>query len=407
MNKDYQLEQLRRMLVNPELKSGLYLIDTDLSDEEIENYLKSFGICSYEKESLFPSLEGSIFELFVVGLSHKCDNPGISILRQHLFAVEGRRRGGVIYSLMIEMLSQICGCEISVLHVNGELDLSSLSHEELCILKEAIAHFDKRILVLSKHKGDVDSVCDSIIRKITLKEQKHRFSYMGKGLDKVHITYKHDSEHEEALKAIISGLDKSSIPYSIDKYDILYRSSIDEYEMEIGLADRVIMFVVPAYLKSLDCMSEMTEIFKNGHIIERTYPIVDLGEINRNGDSLKELKDYWQGEKVRKLEQMKLEPGGSEFVMQETSKIDTIITTLDKFWFFICRHSTGQYEMLIENDAAMLIEEIKKALPSETVSANEAHMESGATKPLEYRTTTQNGEKSVYVEENRGTIIIN
>lgn len=407
MNKDYQLEQLRRMLVNPELKSGLYLIDTDLSDEEIEEYLKSFGICSYEKESLFPSLEGSIFELFVVGLSHKCDDPGVSILRQQLFAVEGRRRGGVIYSLMIEMLRLICRCEMSVLHVNGELDLSFLSHEELCIIKESMAHFDNRILVLSKQKSDVDSNCDSIIRKVSLKEQKNSFSFMGKGLEKVHITYKHDGEHEEALKAIISGLGKGNIPYSIDKYDILYRSSIDEYEKEIGLSDRVIMFVIPDYLKSLDCMFEMTEIFKNGHVIDRTYPVVDLCEMKRNGDSLKELKDYWQGEKVRKLEQMKLEPGGSEFVMQETSKIDTIISTLDKFWLYICRYSTGQYEKLIENDAALLIEEIEKSLPTETASSNEAYVVPDATIPEEFRTFAQNGERSVYVENNIGTININ
>ena len=31
MNKDYQREQLRRMLENPMLQSGIYLIDTDLA----------------------------------------------------------------------------------------------------------------------------------------------------------------------------------------------------------------------------------------------------------------------------------------------------------------------------------------------------------------------------------------
>ena len=296
---------------------------------------------------------------------------------------------------------------MSVLHVIGELDLSFLNHEELCIINESMAHFANRILVLSKQKSDVDSDCDSIIRKVSLKKQKNSFSYMEHGLEKVHITYKYDGEHEEALKAIISGLCKGNIPYSIDKYDIMYRSSIDEYEKEIGLSDRVIMFVIPDYLKSLDCMFEMTEIFKNGHVIDRTYPVVDLGEMKRNGDSLKELKDYWQSEKVRKLEQMKSEPGGSEFVMQETSRIDTIISTLDKFWLYICRYSTGQYDKLLENDAALLIKEIEKTLPTEAASSNEAYVVPDATKPAAFRTIAQNGERSVYVEENKGTIIIN
>lgn len=36
MNKDFQLEQLQWMLMDPELSSGLYFIDKDLTDEEIE-----------------------------------------------------------------------------------------------------------------------------------------------------------------------------------------------------------------------------------------------------------------------------------------------------------------------------------------------------------------------------------
>ena len=40
MNKDYQREQLRRMLENPMLKSGIYLIDTDLEDVDIERLIK-------------------------------------------------------------------------------------------------------------------------------------------------------------------------------------------------------------------------------------------------------------------------------------------------------------------------------------------------------------------------------
>ena len=52
-------------------------------------------------------------------------------------------------------------------------------------------------------------------------------------LNKVHISYKHDKEHEAALKAIVAGLKKNDIAFSIDQYDILYRGSIDQYEIEI------------------------------------------------------------------------------------------------------------------------------------------------------------------------------
>ena len=40
MNKKYQLGQLRRVIENPDITSGLYLIDTVLDDKEIEKYIK-------------------------------------------------------------------------------------------------------------------------------------------------------------------------------------------------------------------------------------------------------------------------------------------------------------------------------------------------------------------------------
>ena len=36
MNKAYELEQFHKLLVDPDLASGLYLLDTELTDEEIE-----------------------------------------------------------------------------------------------------------------------------------------------------------------------------------------------------------------------------------------------------------------------------------------------------------------------------------------------------------------------------------
>lgn len=51
MNKDYELEQLRRMLEDPKQQSGLYLIDTGLNDEDIETFLKNQGYVIMLKKS--------------------------------------------------------------------------------------------------------------------------------------------------------------------------------------------------------------------------------------------------------------------------------------------------------------------------------------------------------------------
>lgn len=79
-------------------------------------------------------------------------------------------------------------------------------------------------------------------------------------LDKVHISYKRNDEYNYALYAIEAGLKKKNIPYSLDKYDITYKASIDTYEKEIGAANRVIMFVIPEYFKSIECIDRKSVV---------------------------------------------------------------------------------------------------------------------------------------------------
>lgn len=103
---------------------------------------------------------------------------------------------------------------------------------------------------------------------------------------------------------------------------------------------------------------------------------------------------------------IKTEPGGSSFVIQEIQKIDDVIKTLDDLWFFICRGFTGKFEELIKNDAAMLMEFIKESRPRVEAPIDEKFIPSDGTKPAGFRNVIQNGEKSVYVENNTGTINI-
>lgn len=226
-------------------------------------------------------------------------------------------------------------------------------------------------------------------------------------MKKVYISYKHDKNYDEALEAIRNGLKKNKIDYSIDVLDIKYRDDIVKYEKEIGSADRIIIFIIASYLKSIDCMFEMTEIFKNQDVRERMFPIVDMIPISRNREGLKEIKDYWQEQKDNAIAQMQSESGISDYVIDELFKINAIIRTLDEFWDYIVHINTGCFEKLIENDAVLLMEEIQRVIPYRTAELDEKFVPTKETQPTEIRKTTQNGEKSVYVENNTGSIIIN
>ena len=228
---------------------------------------------------------------------------------------------------------------------------------------------------------------------------------MEKKLEKVYISYKHDANYKGAIDAIKRGLNANGIIFSIDENDIDYRDNIEEYEKEIGLADKVIMFVTPAYLRSLDCMFEMVQIFRKGNIEERVFPIVDLGEVPRNSNGLQSVKNYWDIEKQQKTDQIKTSMNSS-YVLKVLRKINNILIIIDEFWEFIVHVNTCNYKDLVENDAGLLMEKLKATLRNETGAVGEFTPPEGDI-PDCVNTITQLGEKSIYVENNYGNININ
>ena len=129
--------------------------------------------------------------------------------------------------------------------------------------------------------------------------------------------------------------------------------------------------------------------------------------IPRNIYGLKEIKDYWSEQKVHASIQIQTEPGSSDFVISELLKIDAIIKNLDDFWYYLVHINTGSFKDMIDNDAALLMEEIQRVTARKTAELEEKIISMGENQPTVIRQITQNGEKSVYVEKNIGTININ
>lgn len=53
-------------------------------------------------------------------------------------------------------------------------------------------------------------------------------------------------------------------------------------------------------------MYEMTQLFKNGNVENRVFPIVDMGDIPRNGDGLSQIKNHWNNEKTERQNRLKM-----------------------------------------------------------------------------------------------------
>lgn len=399
MNKEYQLGQLRKVIESPDTLSGLYLIDTVLDDNEIEKHIKDLDGCAYLKIPLLPPKDSSVFEMFVIGLSYKFDNQTLAEMVKLLLSDATQKRDNVLLTILLDIMKNLIERK-TVIHIVGEKDLSSFIHEDLCKLKISLDYSSHPTIIINKPKHAIEINHDSNISRITLKKD----NLMKKRTEKVHISYKHDDAHKDAIRAIINGLEENHIPYSIDEYDLQYRDNIDDYEKEIGSSDIVVMFVTSGYFKSIECMFEMTQIFKSGNIYERVFPIVDMGEFERNDDSLKKIKFFWNNERNKKIKD--ITQGISEPITNGIKKIDGILNTIDDLWNFLCRYNSGNYEKLIENNAKLLIEGIKKYLCPKLAPDIENFTPTKDTKPVETKVINQNGEKSLYIENNNGNITI-
>lgn len=103
-------------------------------------------------------------------------------------------------------------------------------------------------------------------------------------------------------------------------------------------------------------------LFKNGNVENRVFPIVDMGDIPRNGDGIVANQELLEWQENRKAEQIKNEPGNSSYMIKEISKIDDILKTMDEFWEYIVHTNTGDYTEMVADNANLLLNEIEKQI---------------------------------------------
>lgn len=404
MNRSNQQKQLISALLDPSLKSGLYIIDTELSDEDIETFITEKSYAAFYKENLFQSMSCSPFDLFLIGLCHQCNNKVIDDHKNRLFDLSREQKESATYDLLLDLMKILCSKKRTIIQIQGELDLISFSHEELSMLSASLSRQNGITIILCKQKTVSYESLDFKIKKISINEI-NKYQLMENSISQVSISYKHDIKYEKAIEAITNGLDKNKINFLIDKNDISYRDNIQKFEKKIGLSDRVIMFVTPKYLESLACMFEMTEIFNNGNILEKIFPLVDLGDIKRDSDGLMYIRNFWNGKKNEILQKIK-NSYSNNYLLNELTIITKILNKLDDFWIYITVINTGNYEELIANDATLLMTKLIKTNPTVSAPINKNIELSDESQPSTTRTITQNGEKSIYIEHIKGNITI-
>lgn len=124
----------------------------------------------------------------------------------------------------------------------------------------------------------------------------------------VYISHAWGGESEEVTRKIMKRFAAEGIEITLDKKDLGYRESINDFMLSLGAADAIIIVVSEKYLHSEYCMFELLQIYKNKNILDRIFPVVlDEVKIAKSTDRL-DLVKYWETQsnaletKIRELD---------------------------------------------------------------------------------------------------------
>lgn len=379
-------------------QGGLYYLETSMMENDVR------CILTLEKGQRMVRItccSGQPFmESFLVALAHYINTPQVN--RWIGCMIDGTRVDkhtiyqAFLYDCNTYFREQNVG--LLLFYVVGQIN--TFCKDDVLILEQALQECHFSIVQIIAHSN----TNNKIINLNTMVNAER--------LDNVHFSYKHLDRHNEQIVKIEKGFVSAGIKYSIDKH-LEVGDNIRSYETEIGMSRRVIIIITNEYLHSLQCMHEISKIMKEGNFHKRVICIAELTDIPRNGDGLKKIKDYWLCEKQRKAEQIKDEPGGSEYLIREIQDIDEIICNLNKIWEYLTDVLTGAMEDLSKNDGEKIVSLIKASLDAdiEKMDVDGMSAVSGSTTntfaPPSSPKTIQHGAKSIYIEKNEGTITIN
>lgn len=404
MNNYNQKDQLKNLLTR-KIKRGIFCIVSDLTDNDIEETVVKLETFKYVKLELVEFDKASSLDMMIEELSIKFPTPEIRTLSNAIITANDSYKDRIQLRLLSCIFNSIVDSGSVVFHLFCESDNLPLLHEELKLIQKAI-ECSRNNVVIGYFNKEICSNLDSTIRVEEINNYKTINKTMNNRLHKVHVTYKHDTEHDAAVSQLEVGFMKNKIEYSIDKDDIKYRDDIEAYEKEIGNSDRVVMFITDGYLRSLACMFEMTCIFDNEDFVERIYPIVHLKDIQRDFSGLSTIKEHWTSQKEQRIEAMK-KSGESEFIQKDLVKIERLLEKLDTLWTYIVNINTGDYILLIANNAEQLMKNLLESMNSTTPANSGDFVPSGDTAPNVERRVVNQGGKSVYIENNTGSVNIN
>ncbi|MFZ1677616.1 MAG: TIR domain-containing protein [Saprospiraceae bacterium] len=173
---------------------------------------------------------------------------------------------------------------------------------------------------------------------------------------------------DEILAELTKTLEQEDIQFILDKRDLAYRQSINNFMVELGKADMVIIILSNKYLKSEYCMFELIQIYRNDNLRDRIFPIVlDEVKISSSADRLEFVK-FWEGQlenlqkKVKELNSLSYIEG----ITDDLNLYAEIRNNIARLTGILRDINTLNVTIHVESDYRDLIQSIKRKISGES-----------------------------------------
>jgi len=120
-------------------------------------------------------------------------------------------------------------------------------------------------------------------------------------LSKTYISYAWGGDSTKVTDLVEKELTERGVVINRDLGQVGYKDSIQGFMQEIGKGNRVIVIISEKYLKSDNCMYELTQIYQNENFSDRIFPIIlEDANIYKPIARIRYIK-YWE-EKIKELD---------------------------------------------------------------------------------------------------------
>lgn len=179
----------------------------------------------------------------------------------------------------------------------------------------------------------------------------------------VYITYNWKKRSDRLVDSFCDALGNNGIPYIRDKVNCTYNVNIKQFMDSIRDGRIVVVVFSKPYLKSRNCLYELTGVMEHEDYINRLLPIVVDTKV-RSRQFFLEIVKHWHDE-IEKLEEYindlnKIEPGMDETYQQELKEMKLIRTLLPKIKAYVDWQNALSLKDLQDSQFAPIIQEIKK-----------------------------------------------